>query len=133
VAKLDAEGLVARWPAVIERVQRNRQSSILAAALQQSAPELGTDATSVTVRLAERNEILLRAIEAGRADLLHAVRNEWPAVVRVEVALPGGAPGAGPPKRLTAEAVKAEQVASLRRRDPVLGAAIDALDLELLD
>jgi hypothetical protein len=40
---------------------------------------------------------------------------------------------AGPPKRLTAEAVKAEQVASLRRRDPVLGAAIDALDLELLD
>jgi DNA polymerase-3 subunit gamma/tau len=132
-AKLDAEGLAARWPAVIERVQRNRQSSILAAALQQSAPELGTDATSVTVRLAERNEILLRAIETGRSDLLNAVRSEWPAVVRVDVALPGGAVASGPPKRLTAEAVKAEQVASLRRRDPVLGAAIDALDLELLD
>jgi DNA polymerase III subunit gamma/tau len=131
--KLDAEGLAARWPAIIERVRRNRQSSILAAALQQSEPELGTDAASVTVRLAERNEILLRAIETGRSDLLNAVRSEWPAVVRVDVALPGGGAASGPPKRLTAEAVKAEQVASLRRRDPVLGAAIDALDLELLD
>jgi DNA polymerase-3 subunit gamma/tau len=102
--KLDAEGLAARWPAVVERVRRNRQSSILAAALQQSAPELGTDATSVTVRLAERNEILQRAIETGRSDLLNAVRSEWPAVVRVDVALPGGAVAAGPPKRLTAEA-----------------------------
>jgi hypothetical protein len=54
-------------------------------------------------------------------------------VVRVDVALPGDDVAAGPPKRLTAEAVKAEHVASLRRRDPVLGAAIDALDLELLD
>jgi DNA polymerase III subunit gamma/tau len=131
--KLDAEGLASRWPAVIERVRRNRQSSILAAALQQSAPELGVDATSVTVRLAERNEILLRAIETGRSDVLTAVQSEWPAVVRVDVALPGGGVASGPPKRLTAEAVKAEQVASLRRRDPVLGAAIDALDLELLD
>jgi DNA polymerase III subunit gamma/tau len=131
--RFDAEGLAARWPAVVERVRSNRQSSILAAALQQSAPEIGPGAESVTVRLTERNEILLRAIETGRSDLLHAVRSEWPEVVRVDVALPGDSAVAGPPKRLTAEAVKAEQVASLRRRDPVLGAAIDALDLELLD
>jgi hypothetical protein len=114
-------------------VRSNRQSSILAAALQQSAPEIGPGAASVTVRLNERNEILLRSIETGRSDLLNAVRSEWPEVVRVDVALPGDGAPAGPPKRLTAEAVKAEQVASLRRRDPVLGAAIDALDLELLD
>jgi DNA polymerase III subunit gamma/tau len=131
--RFDAEGLAARWPAVVERVRSNRQSSILAAALQQSAPEIGPGAASVTVRLTERNEILFRAIETGRSDLLNAVRSEWPEVVRVDVALPGDGAAAGPPKRLTAEAVKAEQVASLRRRDPVLGAAIDALDLELLD
>lgn len=118
---------------MVERVRSNRQSSILAAALQQSSPEIGPGAASVTVRLTERNEILLRAVETGRSDLLNAVRSEWPEVVRVDVALPGDSAAAGPPKRLTAEAVKAEQVASLRRRDPVLGAAIDALDLELLD
>ena len=35
--------------------------------------------------------------------------------------------------RLTSEAVRAERLASLRAKDPVLDAAIDALDLELLD
>jgi DNA polymerase-3 subunit gamma/tau len=132
-ARFDATALAARWPSVVDRVRRNRQSSILATALQQSAPEIGPDGTSVVVRLTERNEILLRSIESGRSELLNAVRGEWPAVVRVDVALPGDEGAAGPPKRLTAEAVKAEHVASLRRRDPVLGAAIDALDLELLD
>jgi DNA polymerase-3 subunit gamma/tau len=132
-ARFDATALAARWPSVVDRVRRNRQSSILATALQQSAPEIGPDGTSVVVRLTERNEILLRSIESGRSELLNAVRGEWPAVVRVDVALPGDEGATGPPKRLTAEAVKAEHVASLRRRDPVLGAAIDALDLELLD
>jgi hypothetical protein len=35
--------------------------------------------------------------------------------------------------RLTAEDVIANRVAMLRKRDPVLDAAIDALDLKLLD
>lgn len=35
--------------------------------------------------------------------------------------------------RLTAEALRAEKVATLRAKDPVLNAAIDGLDLELLD
>jgi DNA polymerase-3 subunit gamma/tau len=35
--------------------------------------------------------------------------------------------------RLTTEAVRAERLAALRAKDPVLDAAIDALDLELLD
>ncbi|MFN2636626.1 MAG: DNA polymerase III subunit gamma/tau [Gemmatimonadaceae bacterium] len=35
--------------------------------------------------------------------------------------------------RMTAEALKAERIGMLRRKDPALGAAIDELDLELLD
>jgi hypothetical protein len=35
--------------------------------------------------------------------------------------------------RLTDEVVRSERLASLRERDPLLGAAIDALDLELLE
>jgi hypothetical protein len=34
---------------------------------------------------------------------------------------------------VTTESVKAEKLAKLRKRDPVLGQAIEALDLELLD
>jgi hypothetical protein len=36
-------------------------------------------------------------------------------------------------RRLTAEAIKLERLETLRRRDPVLDAAIKELDLELLD
>ena len=43
------------------------------------------------------------------------------------------AAGRTPPPRLTDEMVRTERLATLRRRDPVLGAAIDALDLDLAD
>ena len=38
-----------------------------------------------------------------------------------------------PPPRLTDEMVRSERIAALRRKDPVLDAAIDALDLDLAD
>jgi hypothetical protein len=41
--------------------------------------------------------------------------------------------GAAPRKRYDATSVKAERTAHLRGADPLLAAAIDALDLELLD
>jgi len=37
------------------------------------------------------------------------------------------------PRRLSEEAVKADRMAMLRRQSPLLDAAVDALDLELLD
>jgi DNA polymerase-3 subunit gamma/tau len=130
---LDGETLAAQWPTVVDRVRRDRQSSILAAALEQSTPEMGPESGAITLRLTEHNEILARAIDVARADVLRAVRTEWRTVDRVHVALPGDGLVSAPPKRLTAEAVKADHVASLRKRDPVLGAAIDALDLELME
>ena len=35
--------------------------------------------------------------------------------------------------RLTDEQIRAERITAMRAKDPALGAAIDALDLELLD
>jgi DNA polymerase-3 subunit gamma/tau len=133
VPVLDARSLAAEWPAVIERVRTGRQSSILPTALEQSTPEVGPEPGAITVRLAERNEFLARAIDTARADVLTAIRAAWPGVAQLHVALPGDGGVSSPPKRLTAEAVKAEHVASLRKRDPVLGAAIDALDLEIME
>jgi hypothetical protein len=64
---------------------------------------------------------------------LAALKARWPNVERVEIAVSDDRPASGPPRRLTVEAVRADQVASLRKRDAVLGAAIDALDLELIE
>jgi hypothetical protein len=49
------------------------------------------------------------------------------------VAVRAAAGGSAPPARLTDEMVRTERLTALRRRDPVLGAAIDALDLDLAD
>jgi hypothetical protein len=57
----------------------------------------------------------------------------YPAIERIVISRPDGAPAAGGVRRVTEEEIKAQKMASLRKRDPVLGAAIDALDLELLD
>jgi hypothetical protein len=45
----------------------------------------------------------------------------------------GGSGGGAPPERMTEERAAAERLKSLRAKDPTLSAAVDALDLELLE
>jgi hypothetical protein len=102
-------------------------------ALGATRPVAVSAAGAVAVELAEANAAFAEALEAAHDDVLAAVRRAYPGATRVLVrAAAGGAPAAQP-RRLTAEGMKAERVASLARRDPVLGAAIAALDLDLLD
>jgi DNA polymerase-3 subunit gamma/tau len=131
-AAIDAEALRARWPEVIGAVRRDRPASMLLAALEQTTPEPGPDAGTITLYLIERNEILTRALHAGREDVVRALRGVWPLVAQIRVAEPGDV-GGGAPQRLSAAALRAQQVAALRKRDAVLGAAIDALDLEMIE
>ncbi len=132
-AAIDAEALRARWPEIIATVRRERHAPMLVAALEQTVPEPGPEAGVVTLRLAERNEIYARAVHAGREDVVRALRGVWPQVEHVTVAEPGAAGGGTPPQRLSVAALRAEQLAALRKRDAVLGAAIDALDLEVIE
>jgi hypothetical protein len=85
----------------------------------------------VTIELQEANDTYVQALEAGRDDVLAAVQLVHPGATRVVVRAPQQA--AAPTERLTTENVRAERITSLSRRDPVLGAAIDALDLDLVD
>jgi hypothetical protein len=117
----------------VDGVRRERGAATLALALEQSVPEWGPGIGTITLRLTERNDFLVRALEAGRGEVLAALRARWPVVHRVEIAASEAGEASGPPRRLTVEGVRADQVASLRKRDAVLGAAIDALDLELIE
>jgi hypothetical protein len=61
---------------------------------------------------------------------------EWfSGVERVQIARAADADDtpARPQKRMTDDMVRAERLAALRKRDPVLAAAIDALDLDVAD
>jgi DNA polymerase-3 subunit gamma/tau len=138
---VDKSALEAHWGEIVEHIRREHGAPTLALALNQSVPEwgragrgaAGTSGATVTLRLSERNDFLAKALEAGRGDVLAALKTRWPGVERVDIAVSDDRPASGPPQRLTVEAVRADQVASLRKRDAVLGAAIDALDLELME
>jgi DNA polymerase-3 subunit gamma/tau len=128
---LSANALAEHWDAIVERV-KSEGRAMLAAALANTTP-VGVSAQGViTIQLDDPDEIRSQALESGRNDILGAVRSIFDGVERVIVRAAEVA-SSGPPKRITDESVRTDRVTSLRKRDPVLGAAVDALDLELLD
>ena len=106
---------------------------LVGSALAATRPVAVSAAGAVTVELVDPNPAFAQALESAHGDVLAAVRRAHPAAVRVLVRSPAGAAPGAPQQRLTAEGIRAERLASLARRDPVLGAAIAALDLDLLD
>jgi hypothetical protein len=70
---------------------------------------------------------------AAKTTEILATMNGWLAgLQKLTVGLAGDSVSAGPAPRMTVESVRSETLAALRKRDAVLNAAIDALDLDLL-
>jgi len=128
---LDLSKLAGRWDALVERL-RDGGKPMLATALAHAAPSAVTAAGKITIELDEPNDIYAHAVNSGRAEIATALREWFAGVESVELRRDENV-AAPPPKRLTDEMVRAERIAALRKRDPVLGAAIDALDLEVAD
>jgi DNA polymerase-3 subunit gamma/tau len=128
---LDANALTERWDDVVSHVLAEGRA-LLANALQSASPVGVTAQGVITIQLDEPDEIRSQALESGRTEILAAVRTIFDGAERIVARIAeGGRPA--PQKRITDESVRSDRVASLRKRDPVLGAAVDALDLELLD
>jgi DNA polymerase-3 subunit gamma/tau len=125
-----ARGLEAQCGDIVAKLRG--PSPMLAAALDHAKPVGMTDEGDLTIRLDEANDVFQRKIEGGRDQIVVALR-EVVGVGRSVRLMQGAEVPAAPPKRLTQETLKTEEVARLRRSDALLGAAIDALDLELMD
>ena len=128
---LDANVLAERWDDVVAHV-RNEGRALLAAALQGASPVAVSAQGLVTIQLDEPDEIRSQALESGYTEILAAVRAYFDGAERIVARVVEGTKAA-PQKRITDESMRTDRVSSLRKRDPVLGAAVDALDLELLD
>ncbi|MFL5619548.1 MAG: DNA polymerase III subunit gamma/tau [Gemmatimonadaceae bacterium] len=126
----DLNQLVERWDDVVAGM-RAVGKSVAATALEHAAPAAVDARGDVTLALDEANPIFQQALEAVKSELVSTLRRWFPGVQRVVVRAPEGA--STPPPRLTDEMVRSERIAVLRRKDPVLDAAIDALDLDLAD
>jgi DNA polymerase-3 subunit gamma/tau len=130
---LDLNRVVARWDELVERLRAERKT-ILASTLEHVSPVAVTGTGDITLQLDRPNDFLRQAFDAGRADVLAVLREWFPSVARIQLARDdGAAPTAPPEKRLTDEMVRSERLAALRKSDPLLGAAIEALDLDVAD
>jgi DNA polymerase-3 subunit gamma/tau len=122
--------LTGRWDEFVERLRASKP--MLASAVAHAGPASIAANGLVVLELDEPNDIFAHAIHSARAELATMLREWFPALERVELRRDDQAPAA-PPKRLTDEMIRADRIASLRKRDPVLSAAIDALDLDVTD
>jgi len=127
----DLNQLVARWDELVEKLASERPT--LATALRHASPVAVNAQGDVSIQLDEPNDFYEQALENGRADILGPLRAWFGGVQRLVVRRREGSSGAAAPRRLTNEEVRLEQLAALRRKDAVLGAAIDALDLDVVE
>lgn len=130
--ELELNSVVGRWDELVERLRADRKT-ILASAMEHAMPVAVTARGELTVQFDQPNDFLRQAFEAGRSDVLAVLRAWFPAVTRVQLDRENDAAPDQPPKRLTDEMVRNERLSALRKSDPLLGAAIEALDLDVVD
>ncbi|HXD23481.1 MAG TPA: hypothetical protein VN613_08980, partial [Gemmatimonadaceae bacterium] len=126
---LDLNRLAEHWDDVAEQVRAGGRG-IVASALSEATPSAVTAGGVVTIGVA--SDALAEALINGSDTILAALRTIFDGVERIAVKAVSDGPSAARP-RLTAENVIADRVATLRKRDPLLNAAIDALDLRLIE
>lgn len=124
VSTLDINSIVERWDDIMMAVRRERP--LVGALLEHAIPSAVTASGVLTLQLdGTANETV------PTKDLVAALVTHITGLSKV-VLRGEGASTTGAPSRMTAESVKSDTLASLRKKSPMIAAAIDVLDLELL-
>jgi DNA polymerase-3 subunit gamma/tau len=127
---LDINRLAEHWDAIVDAIHGEDGALMLSSTLAHATPSAVAANGTVTVTVSA--EPHAEVIRAGEAKLLAALKRRFEGVERVVVTLE--APEADrAPQRLNEKVVKADRMAMLRKQSPLLDAAVEALDLELLD
>jgi hypothetical protein len=124
---LEINRLVEHWESIVDGIVRDGRA-LLGAALGHATPTAVTAAGVVTLTVDAAAQADL--ITQQEAAILAAIRKRFENVARLNVQAVGE-PAA--PRRLNETAVKADRMQMLRKQSKLLDAAVDALDLELLD
>src|SRR6266513_2724699 len=128
---LTVDRVRALWPRVVEDA---RAKSPMLGALLQVTEVVGVDAGTVAIRLLDTNPVHAEGLERQRDTLGRLVGRYLTEPVRINLQGAGSGERSTPrPGRLTEEGARAERLKTLRAQDASLNAAVDALDLELLE
>jgi len=131
---LTLDRLRSLWPRIVEDARREKP--MLGALLPAVEPS-AIDGTTVVARALD--PVHAEGLERQRESLAQLIGRYVTEPVRIRLEAAGSREGergqrsAPRPGRLTEQGVRAERLEALRARDPGLDAAVDALDLELLE
>jgi DNA polymerase-3 subunit gamma/tau len=128
---LTLDRLRALWPRIVDDA---RVKTPMLGALLQVTEVASVDDGTVTIRLLDTNLVHAEGLERQRDALAQLVGRYLTSPVRIKLQGAGsGERSSARPGRLTEEGARAERLKTLRAQDPSLNAAVDALDLELLE
>src|SRR6266511_85062 len=108
-----------------------RAKSPMLGSLLAEVDVVGVDGRVVTLR--PGHAIHAEGHERQRDAIAQSLGRYVSEAPRVKVVAGSATPPAAPPERITEQGANAERLKSLRAKDPTLSAAVDALDLELLE
>jgi DNA polymerase-3 subunit gamma/tau len=123
---LDVNRLAELWDDVVAAVRASGRGMV-AQLLEEAIPTAVSAAGVVT--LDAGSDLTVQGLGEAEATVIEALRRRFSGVTRLVVR----SAGTGERRRYDAASVKAERTASLRSGSPLLAAAIDALDLELIE
>jgi DNA polymerase-3 subunit gamma/tau len=124
----DLNAVAGIWDDMVAGIRRDRP--FVATLLEQSLP-VSTNANGVLVLQVETPAVQ-EGLAAKMSEIVGTMSNWLVGLRKLNVRLAGDSI-AGPAPRMTVESVRSDTLAALRKRDPLLDAAIDALDLDLID
>jgi DNA polymerase-3 subunit gamma/tau len=128
---LTVDRLRALWSRIV--VDARAKSPMLGALLER-ADVVSIDGVTVSIRPLDTNPVHVEGLERQREALAQLIGRYVTEPVRIKLQGPGSGERSTPrPGRLTEEGARAERLKALRAKDPGLSAAVDALDLELLE
>jgi DNA polymerase III subunit gamma/tau len=116
------------WPDIVADA---RAKTPLLGSLLAEAEVVAVEGRTVTLR--PGHAVHAEGLERQRETIAQSIGRYVSEAPRVKVASGGVASPPPPPERMTEQGANAERLKSLRAKDPTLSAAVDALDLELLE
>ena len=125
----DLHRIVDEWDAVMAAL-KEKGRGMIAAMLSRVQPVAVTAGGLLTLECDDPGDYPV--VADGLPQVAEALRDVLPAITRLQVRPPAdGVPVSR--ERLTTDGVRQERVASLTKQDPILGAAVQGLDLELME
>ena len=131
--RVSLDALMAQWDDIASRLRAEGRMA-LAGAVEHARPTSVSSAGEIVLELESTGELFQQPLAANASDVLAVIGTMLSGATRLTVRIADRASGEAPgSRRFTEESVRRERLSMLRKKDPTLDAAVETLDLELME